>query len=66
MSTGITVEMIRKMAAKMKENEIPPRTVKTRKEARELTANDPVGHVWSVGDKYYLVAEKNCRWAVVP
>jgi len=66
MSTTITLAMLRKMVAKMKENEIPPRTVKTRKEAREFTANDPVGRDWHVGDKYYLVAEKNGRWAVAP
>ena len=60
----ITVAMIRKMVAKLKENEIPPRTVKTRKEAREFTANDPGGREWHVGDKYYLVVENNGRWAV--
>jgi hypothetical protein len=65
-NTTITTTLLRRVVSKMKEHEIPPRTVKTRKEAREFTANDPAGHIWYVGDQYYLVEEKNGRFAVAP
>ena len=55
MDIKITLESLRKVASKMKENKIPASTVKTRKEALELTANDPIGKAWSIGDKYYLL-----------
>ena len=55
MDIKITLESLRKVASKMKENKTPSSTVKTLKEARELTANDPAGKAWSIGDKYYLV-----------
>lgn len=66
MSATITMAMLQKAVAKMKEHQIPPRTIKTRKEARELTANDPTNRVWHLGDKYYLVDGKSGRFAVAP
>lgn len=66
MNTTITLAMLRKVVSTMKANEIHPRTVKTTKEARKFTKNDPVGRDWHVGDRYYLIDEKNGRWAVAP
>lgn len=66
MSAEVTLEMIRKTAALMAANNMPPRTVKTRKEARALTTNDPAGRVWKVGDEYYLLVEKDGQRAIAP
>ena len=55
MDIKITLESLRKVASKMKENKIPESAVKTRKEALELTANDPADKAWSIGEKYYLI-----------
>ncbi len=29
--------------------------VKTEQEAKEISASDPLGYVWQVGDEYYLI-----------
>ncbi len=55
---GITVEKLRRCAAIMRANEMPPRLVKDETEAAEFTANDPTGKVWAVGEPYYLVTAR--------
>lgn len=53
---ALTLEKIVSVANLLRDNSVPPRVVKTAKEARNLTKNDPCGHKWKVGEKYYLMA----------
>lgn len=39
---------------------IGPKQVGSQSEADELTARDPAGHVWTVGEKYYEVKHHGC------
>lgn len=43
-----------KVTEAMKKQSEAARVVKTAEEAREFTADDPLGHTWNVGDKYYV------------
>ena len=63
MATNLTKEMLRSIVDAMKITGAKYRTVNNRKEARKLTANDPFGKAWIVGDNYYLVIEQRGKWA---
>ena len=47
------------LVEKMRENQIPPKMVMSYGEANRLTAADPTGKKWNVGDKYYLLCIAN-------
>lgn len=65
MNDELTLEKFREVVAKMRENAIKPRTIKTKKEARQLTKQDPVGRKWKVGEEYYLVARGKGYFAFI-
>lgn len=52
--SGLTLEKIRSAADLMRKNDIPACVVKTKKEALEMTRNDPGGREWKVGEEYYM------------
>ena len=64
MSVSLTQEMTEKVAKVMRENNIPPRIIKTEKEAKELTAADPFGKTWKVGDEYYHATKHGADFAI--
>ena len=49
---------IERMKTVMRENAVKGKIIKTQKEAHRMTKNDPFGHVWNVGDEYYLLYGK--------
>lgn len=51
----ITADDILKIVEVMKKHEIKPLRVGDRLTARLMTANDPIGRVWKVGDEFYRV-----------
>lgn len=55
MQDGLTLDQLRAARALLQKHAIPPGTVMTQAEADELTRNDPRGHVWRVGERYYRV-----------
>jgi hypothetical protein len=43
----------------IKDNNVQPRTIKSKAQAKRMTANDPDGYHWRVGERYFvLVARK--------
>lgn len=59
---GIDMEAFRKIVQTMKEHEVPPVVVKTKKEARRLTQQDFCGRKWKVGDAYYQLGSLHPNW----
>ncbi len=51
---GFTREKLLRARDILRANEVPARVVKDQAEADQITRLDPVGHVWAVGDEYYL------------
>lgn len=51
--SDLTLQSLRELADLMRKHAMLPRVVKTKKEAQELTRNDPCGHKWQVGEEYY-------------
>jgi len=49
-----TCESIRKVLDLLRDNE-DPLIVETAEQARQMTEADPLGHVWEVGDEFYLM-----------
>lgn len=49
----LTLERIRLLRDDLRAKAIPPKTIETEEKARELTASDPFGRKWRVGDQYY-------------
>ena len=41
--------------AYVKENNVRPCTVKSRSQAKRMTAKDPDGYRWTVGERYFMV-----------
>lgn len=58
MTDSMTLQQLREIAAHMKAHAVPPDVVRSREEAEWLTATDPAGHVWSVGEEYYTLEAK--------
>lgn len=54
-TTVFTLEVLRRAVEMMKENNIPTRTVLSQREADDMTAHDPAGHVWETNEQYYVV-----------
>jgi hypothetical protein len=50
----ITSEMMDKAINTLWRNAAPPKVIETEDEAKTFTECDPIGRVWSVGDRYYL------------
>lgn len=50
----LTLEDLRKVSSELLANRVKPRTVQTEEEAQRLTESDPVGHVWHVGEEYFI------------
>jgi hypothetical protein len=48
-----TLDNLRKLGATLRKNAVRPKTARDSEEADRMTANDPSGHVWHVGDEYY-------------
>lgn len=44
---------IKSMVELMMENTIPPKKVKSIRQAKRMTKHDPIGLQWRKGDKYY-------------
>jgi hypothetical protein len=43
----------------IKENRVQPRIIKSKSQAKRMTAKDPAGYRWRVGERYFmLVARK--------
>lgn len=57
----ISLSLLRKTAALLEKQRAKPLTVQDNKEARVLTKNDQTGHVWSVGEKFYLLDDLTGR-----
>lgn len=51
----LTVENLRKMVESVRDKSIPPFVVASDEEAERFTRDDPTGHVWHKGDRYYLI-----------
>lgn len=49
----MTITDIRTIATHLKRDAAPVYTVETQAEADEMTARDPFGLTWKVGDEYY-------------
>lgn len=58
MIDSLTLQQLRETAAHMKAHAIPHGVVRSKAEAEWLTANDPAGRVWSVGETYYTLEVK--------
>lgn len=54
MTTGFTLNQLRQCAAVLRANAVPPETITSKSQAKRLTAQDPFGRKWAVGDKYYV------------
>ena len=54
-TNSITLDSLNRAVALMKELSVKPKIVESKKEARRMTKNDPTGHTWKVGEKYYLL-----------
>lgn len=53
----------------MRRNQVKPRTIKTKRQARMFNTIDKViglEHTWKVGDEYYLLACSEGNFAVKP
>lgn len=58
------LDQLRNAVAVMRKNAIPPKTVRTIKEARRLTQSDPIGRKWKVGEQYYEVHQQRRTFGV--
>lgn len=54
MST-ITLAQLRATVDQLRQHALAPYIVETAAQARYMTAKDPAGHVWAVGDRYFHV-----------
>lgn len=52
---GITLADLHMIAKKLKKLAEPCKQVETDLQAQYMTLEDPFGHRWHVGDKYYVV-----------
>ena len=50
---AVTLEQLRSAARALQRNAATPFKVKNKDDADKMTANDPCGHVWIVGEEYY-------------
>lgn len=50
---GITIEKLRAISAQLRQNAEPVLTVKSKSQAKRMTATDPFGCRWNVGQRYY-------------
>ena len=60
----LTQEQAERAVAVMREHNIPQSVIKTEKEAEELTASDPFGKKWKVGDEYYPATKLGVDFAI--
>lgn len=51
----LTLQELRGVAKKLKASHKPSLKVESQEQADEMTAVDPVDHVWTVGEEYYIV-----------
>jgi len=51
-------ELMARLHAYVKENNIRPRTVKSKSQAKRMTAKDPGGYRWRVGERYFMVVAR--------
>jgi hypothetical protein len=51
----LTAQQLREVVAQMKAHAVPPRIVCSEDEAYLMTADDPTGHIWYVGEEYYAI-----------
>lgn len=54
--TGVTLVALYRAVLRLYENEAAPKVIVSEKEAAEMTAADPIGHKWVVGEEYYVVS----------
>lgn len=57
----LTLEAIRKAKKLANDCAIHPHYVKTQKEAKILSKNDPCGYKWKVGEAYYIIFESGLK-----
>lgn len=50
---SVTRAQLRALVAYMKARDVKPKVVATEEQAREMSAKDPFGYIWSVGEEYY-------------
>jgi hypothetical protein len=48
-------EMMAELYRYVKENNIRPKVVKSKSQAKRMTAKDPDGYHWRVGERYFMV-----------
>lgn len=51
----ISLDQLRSVHKKLMKNADPINVVQDERQAEEFTKHDPVGHIWNVGDKFYIV-----------
>lgn len=51
----VTLEQLRKLSAELSRDAIMPLKVMDEAQAKRMTADDPLGHVWTVGEEYYHI-----------
>jgi|GEM_PF-2720127 len=49
------------LAAYVRENNIKPRTIMTKSQAKRMTAQDPSGYKWRVGERYINVYSQRAK-----
>lgn len=52
----ISKEAIKAIVDSLREQQVPPRVIRSTKEAKMATESDPTGKQWKVGESYYLVS----------
>lgn len=55
----IQLNDLAKQFACLKQAAIQPKTVTSKEQADRMTGQDPVGYVWTVGEKYYEVGGRH-------
>lgn len=50
---SLTTQDLRNIMAKLSKIAMPVHSVESIGQAHSMTANDPVGHVWTMDEKYY-------------
>lgn len=60
MTATLTLAQLRNAVARLKQHALPAVTVVSEAEAQAMTRDDPAGHVWHVGEQYYLLPVDKC------
>lgn len=51
----ITEEQFNEVVDCMREHDIPPQKIRTKKEAKVIGKGDPLNRRWRIGDKFYML-----------